>query len=109
MTGNWFHIAKAEFQVQTSGIKSHRKPIVLGLFLLGITWALFIAPLLMTFILTSTLGVPQPVLVMVMPGLMRAGIMFIWLILLILPLSRSVHSLANYRSMDSMYSISLRS
>jgi hypothetical protein len=90
LTGNWFHIAKAEFQVQTSGIRSHRKPIVLGLFLLGITWALFIAPLLMDFVLTSTLGIPQPVLVMVMPGLMRSGIMFIWLFLLILPLSNAL-------------------
>jgi len=90
LTGNWFHIAKAEFQVQTSGIKSHRKPIVLGLFLLGITWALFIAPILMTFVLNRTLGIPQPVLVMFMPGLMRAGIMFIWLILLILPLSNAL-------------------
>ena len=90
MTGNWFHIAKAEFQVQTSGIKSHRKPIVLGFFGLGIVWALVIAPYLMALVLTETLGIPQPVLVVVMPGLMRAGIMFIWLILLILPLSNAL-------------------
>jgi len=90
VTGNWFHIAKAEFQIQTSGIKSHRKPIVLGFFGLGIVWALVIAPYLMALILTETLGIPQPVLVVVMPGLMRAGIMFIWLILLILPLSNAL-------------------
>jgi hypothetical protein len=90
LTGNWFHIAKAEFQVQTSGIKSYRKSIVFGAFALGITWALIIAPYLMAFILTETLEIPQPVLVIVMPGLMRAGIMFIWLILLILPLSNAL-------------------
>ncbi|MHA2433991.1 MAG: hypothetical protein ACXADO_12235, partial [Candidatus Thorarchaeota archaeon] len=90
MTGNWFHIAKAEFQVQTSGIKSHRKPIILGLFVLGIIWALVIAPLFMAIILTGTLRIPQPILVIVMPGLIRAGIMFIWLILLILPLSNAL-------------------
>jgi MFS family permease len=90
LTGNWFHIAKAEFQVQTSGIKSHRKPIVLGLFVLGIVWALVIAPYLMAFVFTEILGIPQPVLIVIMPGLMRAGIMFIWLILLILPLSNAL-------------------
>ncbi|MHA2083988.1 MAG: hypothetical protein ACXAEB_10615 [Candidatus Thorarchaeota archaeon] len=93
MTGNWFHIAKAEFRVQTSSIKSHRTLIVLGFFVLGIAWAIVIAPYLMAFALTETLGVPQPVLVIVMPGLMRAGFMFIWLILLILPLSNALQEI----------------
>jgi hypothetical protein len=93
LTGNWFHIAKAEFRVQTSSIKSHRTLIVLGFFVLGIAWAIVIAPYLMAFALTETLGVPQPVLVIVMPGLMRAGFMFIWLILLILPLSNALQEI----------------
>ncbi|UCH05084.1 MAG: hypothetical protein JSW05_02690 [Candidatus Thorarchaeota archaeon] len=90
MTGNWFHIAKAEFQVQTSGFKAYRMPIAIGFSVLGIIWALIIAPYVMALVLTETLGIPQSVLVMVMPGLMRAGIMFIWVILLILPLSNAL-------------------
>ncbi|MHA1907833.1 MAG: hypothetical protein ACW98Y_11105 [Candidatus Thorarchaeota archaeon] len=90
MTRNWIHIAKAEFQVQTSGIKSYRVSVVLGSFLLGLVWALFIAPYLMGYILTEFLVIPQTVIAMVMPGLLRAGIMFIWLFLLILPLSNAL-------------------
>ncbi|MGD9382163.1 MAG: hypothetical protein PVI03_06930 [Candidatus Thorarchaeota archaeon] len=89
MAGNWFHVAKAEFQVQTSGLKM-RRFLVIGAFVFGIAWALFFAPIVMAFAVTEILGVPQSVAVMVMPGLMRAGIMFIWLILLILPLSNAL-------------------
>ncbi len=90
LTRNWFYIAKAEFQVQTSGIKSHRKVLVLSSFVLGVLWALIIAPFLLDYILTGVLGIPHSVVALVMPGLMRAGIMFIWLILLILPLSNAL-------------------
>ncbi|UCE11003.1 MAG: hypothetical protein JSW61_03470 [Candidatus Thorarchaeota archaeon] len=90
MTRNWFHIAKAEFQVQTSGFRLHRKSVVLGFFSLGVVWALIIAPYLMAFVLTETLGIPQQVLVMIMPGLLRAGVMLVWVILLILPLSNAL-------------------
>jgi hypothetical protein len=90
VAGNWFHIAKAEFQVQTSGFKSIRSLVVLGAFLLGIAWALIIAPFMMAFIVTEILGISQSVAAIVMPGLMRAGVMFIWLILLILPLSNAL-------------------
>ncbi len=90
LAGNWFHIAKAEFQVQTSGFRSHRTPIILGSFILGIIWALLIAPFLMAYILNDIIGIPQSVVAMVMPGLLRAGVMLIWLILLILPLSNAL-------------------
>jgi hypothetical protein len=90
VTGNWFHIAKAEFQVQTSNLKSNRTALVMGAFVLGFAWALFIAPFAMAFVVTEVLGIPRSVALMVMPGLMRAGIMFIWLILLILPLSSAL-------------------
>ncbi|MFX0107483.1 MAG: hypothetical protein ACFE7R_04300, partial [Candidatus Hodarchaeota archaeon] len=90
MTGNWFHIAKAEFQVQTSGLKSNRTVLAMAAFVLGLAWALILAPNLMTFILIEVIGLSQSTVVMVMPGLMRAGIMFIWLILLIIPLSEAL-------------------
>ncbi|MHA2065486.1 MAG: hypothetical protein ACXABY_14020, partial [Candidatus Thorarchaeota archaeon] len=90
MTGNWFHIAKAEFQVQTSGFKSNRTALAMGAFALGFVWALIIAPFMMAFVVTEILEIPQSVATMVMPGLMRAGVMFIWLILLILPLSSAL-------------------
>ncbi|MGY5853737.1 MAG: hypothetical protein RTU92_09245 [Candidatus Thorarchaeota archaeon] len=90
MTRNWFYIAKAEFQVQTSGVRKHRSVMVLASFATGVTWALLIAPSLMRYILNGVLGISPLVVAAVMPGLMRAGIMFLWLILLILPLSNAL-------------------
>ncbi len=90
MTRNWFYIAKAEFQVQTSGVKNHRTAFVLTSFLAGIIWAVVVAPYLMGYILNEVLGIPQLVVAAVMPGLMRASIMFLWVILLILPLSNAL-------------------
>ncbi|MFW9966319.1 MAG: hypothetical protein ACFFEA_04130 [Candidatus Thorarchaeota archaeon] len=93
MTGNWFHIAKAEFQVQTSGFRPYRTPLVLGTFLLGLTWALFLSPIVMSYVVTDILGIPQLDAAMAMPGLMRAGIWFTWMILLILPLSNALQEM----------------
>ena len=90
MDGNWFHIARAEFQVQTSGIRTHRRIVVSGSIVLGIIWALLIAPTLIGYVLTEVLEIPRLAVAMVMPGLMRAGIMFIWLILLIPSLSNAL-------------------
>ncbi|RDE11750.1 MAG: hypothetical protein C4K47_09420 [Candidatus Thorarchaeota archaeon] len=90
LDGNWFHIARAEFQVQTSGIRTHRRIVVSGSIVLGIIWALLIAPTLIGYVLTEVLEIPRLAVAMVMPGLMRAGIMFIWLILLIPSLSNAL-------------------
>jgi len=90
LDGNWFHIARAEFQVQTSGIRTHRRIVVSGSIVLGIIWALLIAPTLIGYVLTEVLEIPRLAVAMVMPGLMRAGIMFIWLILMIPSLSNAL-------------------
>ncbi len=90
MTRNWYHIAKAEFQVQTSGIKKNRAVLMTASFVFGLIWAFAIAPYLIGFVLTEVIGIPQTVLAMVMPGLMRAGMMFVWLLLVFLPLSNAL-------------------
>ncbi|MHA2425127.1 MAG: hypothetical protein ACXAEF_10085 [Candidatus Thorarchaeota archaeon] len=93
MLGNWYHIAKAEFQVQTSSFRSNRKTIVIGSFVLGILWATFFAPILVGYVISELVGIPNSVLVMVMPSIMRAGIMFVWILLLILPLSNALQEI----------------
>ena len=87
MRGNWFSIAKAEFLVQTSRYRTNRKTILIILTLLGVAWALVLAPIIMSYLLEEFLVIPSQVLVFIMPGLMRFGMMFIWFILLIYPLS----------------------
>jgi hypothetical protein len=87
LKGNWFSIAKAEFLVQTSGIRSWRNLAMIVLVFLGLAWALALAPVIMGFLLDEILGFPSQVLIYVMPSLMRFGMMFIWFILLIYPLT----------------------
>lgn len=64
--------------------------MITGLLAVGIVWALFIAPLLMDILLNDVLGIPSQVLSFIMPSIMRSGMMFIWLILLLFPLSNAL-------------------
>ena len=90
MAGNWYHLAKAEFRVQTSRFGPRAKSL-LGLFYgIGIVWAFIAAPMFMTFLCQNILGVPDQFLIVGMPGLMRAGLMLIWFVILLVPLSNSL-------------------
>lgn len=90
MAGKWYHLAKAEFRVQTSRFGSKAK-LTLGLLsVIGIVWALIVAPWLMKFLLESILGIENQILILNMPGLMRAGLMVIWFVILLIPLSNSL-------------------
>lgn len=90
MTRNWFYIARAEFQVQTTSIRKNRLGIILGLLLVGIVWALFISPNVMNFVITEIIGLPTQLLIYLMPGLMRGLMMFIWFLLFVIPLSNAL-------------------
>lgn len=90
MAGKWYHLAKAEFRVQTSRFGSKAKSIIGFLFGIGIVWALIAAPMIMTFLFQDILGVPDQILILGMPGIMRAGLMLIWFVILLVPLSNSL-------------------
>ncbi|MHA2396224.1 MAG: hypothetical protein ACXAC0_05925 [Candidatus Thorarchaeota archaeon] len=90
MAGKWYHLAKADFRVQTSRFGSKAKSILGLLFGIGIVWAFIAAPMLMTFLFHNVLGVTDQILILVMPGLMRAGLMLIWFVILLVPLSNSL-------------------
>ena len=86
----WLCIARTEFQVQTSSFRKRRFSVITGLFGIGFVWALFIAPLLMDLLLNEVLGISGQTLSLVMPSIIRSGMMFIWLILLLFPLSNAL-------------------
>ncbi len=90
MTGRWIAIAKAEFKVQTSKQRKNRIPLFGLVFVIGILWALLIAPLLMGVVLREVLVIPTQLLVLLMPELFRAGLMLIWFILIIFPLANAL-------------------
>lgn len=93
MTRNWYVIAKADFQVQTTRFKGNRKVAMIGLLGLGVVWAFLLAPLLMWFLIEQILAIPSQALIPLMPGLMRAGLMCIWFVLLIYPMLNALQEI----------------
>jgi len=92
MVGKWLQIAKAEFFVLTARFKGHRK-LIMGLGLsLGLLWAVIFAPLVVELVMeVFTPITPFRVILQVMfPGLMRAVMLLLWVLLLILPLSQAL-------------------
>jgi hypothetical protein len=95
MTRKWYHIAKAEFYVLTSGMRKHRKVAVALLYALAITWAAYFAPM----IIGGFLGLIMPMEVMhnllmvLFPGLMRTAMLFLWALLLLFPLSYALQEI----------------
>ncbi len=89
MSRRWFAIAKAEFLVLSSSIRSHRK-VYMGFFtVLAFTWALIGAPMLIGGIINMIIPLDslRPLLQLIFPGLMRAVVLLVWLMLLLFPLS----------------------
>ncbi|MDO8055660.1 MAG: hypothetical protein Q6361_02260, partial [Candidatus Hermodarchaeota archaeon] len=92
MVSKWLQIAKAEFFVLTARFKGHRK-LFMGLILsLGVLWAVYFVPLVVGLVMEVLAPItPIRVIVQVMfPGLMRAVMLLLWILLLILPLSQAL-------------------
>ncbi len=81
------HIAKAEFYIQTSSFRERRKEITVGLYAFGVVWALVLAPIIMTVFIDTFAGSFVPLIMVGLPGFMRSGILFLWIFLMLLPMS----------------------
>jgi hypothetical protein len=93
VTRKWFQIAKSEFLVSTSRLRGKRKVVLPAVYILGVLWALFIVPSIMS-LLIGEFGAEINVLLMVaFPGLMRSTVMLVWLMLLIYPMSSSLQEI----------------
>lgn len=95
MSHNWFHIAKAEFYVTTASMRNHRKLATVTLYALGVIWALYVAPLLVTGVLTVLIPLLELriITLAILPGLMRSMMMFVWLMLFLFPLARGLEEI----------------
>ncbi|MFX1582058.1 MAG: hypothetical protein ACFFCJ_07530 [Promethearchaeota archaeon] len=95
MSRKWFSIAKAEYLVSTVSLRDNRKRNMCILFVFGFFWAIVIAPYLIGFIigLLIPIGILRSLLISLLPGLMRSVMFFIWVILLVIPLSRALQEL----------------
>jgi hypothetical protein len=92
MVRKWLEIAKAEFFVLTARFKAQRKFFMSIMIILGVLWAAYFAPLLVELVMDALIPLTQiRVLLQVMfPGFMRAVMLFLWMFLLLIPLSRAL-------------------
>ena len=95
MVRTWLAIAKAEFQVLSSSLRGHRKLYTGLLYALALVWATVIAPMVYNAILGALfpMEVLRPMLMVIFPGLMRTVGLFLWLILLLFPLSYALQEI----------------
>ena len=92
---DWFHIAKVEFFVLTSGMRKRRKQYMGALFALAFAWAVLIAPVLIGSLMNVIfpLAHTRVLLMVIFPGLMRSIMMFLWMMLFLFPLSRALQEI----------------
>ncbi|MFW9847700.1 MAG: hypothetical protein ACFFF4_01080 [Candidatus Thorarchaeota archaeon] len=95
MGRNWLTIAKAEFYVLSVGMRPHRKLYTALLYVLGLIWAVYLAPLMMVGFITSIIPMSeiQLMLQIAFPGLMRSLMLFIWMMLILFPMARALEEI----------------
>jgi len=95
MVRTWLAIAKAEFQVLSSSLRGNRRLYVGILYVLALVWATVITPMLYNAILSAIfpMHVLRPMLMVMFPGIMRTIGLFLWLLLLLFPLSYALQEI----------------
>ncbi len=95
MVRTWFAIAKAEFQVLSSGLRGNRKLYVGLLYALALVWATVLTPIIYDAVLGALFPVHvlRPMLMVIFPGLMRTVGLFLFLLLLLFPLSYALQEI----------------
>jgi hypothetical protein len=95
MARTWLAIAKAEFQVLSVGLRGNRKLYTGTLYALVLIWATVLAPMMYEAVLSAIfpMHVLRPMLMVMFPGLMRTVGLFLWLILLLFPLSLALQEI----------------
>ncbi len=95
MSRKWFSIAKAEYLISTASIRGNRSRSMGALFIFGIIWAILLAPYIIRIIFSMIVPIEhlRLILTIFLPGIMRSVMFFLWMMLLILPLSRALQEL----------------
>ncbi|MFX1579917.1 MAG: hypothetical protein ACFFBJ_09745 [Promethearchaeota archaeon] len=87
MVRAWSAIARAEYQVTTSRFRKRRPYAVLILVLIGLFWAIVIAPWIMNSFFDLFSTEVQQVLQVAYPGVMRSVMLLLWTLILVFPIS----------------------
>jgi len=95
MVHRWYHIAKAEYFVVTSGRRRHRHLFTAAVYVVALLYAVVLAPRLVDYVIG--VGIPMSVvrtgLMAVFPGLMRGAMLYLWIMLLLYPLSNALQEI----------------
>ncbi|MGY5852519.1 MAG: hypothetical protein RTU92_03020 [Candidatus Thorarchaeota archaeon] len=89
----WYAIAKAELLVKTAKIRRARKLAGIAIVCLALTWALVIAPQIMSFILNILFDEFHAIVSFSLPGFMRSVMLSLWLFVLIIPISNGLEEI----------------
>lgn len=92
MVHTWYHIAEAEYFVSTPSLRKHRKLFAGTIFIIAALWAVVLAPMMVGAVIGGIIPMPfiRNMLMSVFPGVMRAAMMFLWVMLLLYPLSNAL-------------------
>jgi hypothetical protein len=95
VTRQWLAIAKAEYLVLSVSMRSHRRVYLSILASLAFIWAAIIAPIVIGGMINIVLPIEmlQPLLQVIFPGLMRTISLFLWIVLLLFPLSYALQEI----------------
>ena len=95
MVRTWLAIAKAEFQVLSSSMRRNRRLFMGILYAVALVWATVLAPMIFNAILGALfpMHVLRPMLMVMFPGLMRTVGLFLFLVLLLFPLSYALQEI----------------
>jgi len=95
MARQWLAIARAEFQVLSASMRSHRTIYVGALTVIAFFWAIVIAPIVIGSIINAVIPMEslRPLLQVIFPGMMRTIVLFLWILLLLFPLSYALQEI----------------
>jgi hypothetical protein len=91
----WLAIAKAEYLVLSASMRPHRRAYLGILTSLAFIWAIIGAPILIGGLISAIIPMAtlQPLLQVIFPGLMRTVALFLWIVLLLFPLSYALQEI----------------
>ena len=95
MVRQWLAIAKAEYLVLSASFRPHRRAYLGVLTTLAFIWAAIGAPILIGGFINLLMPTEmlQPLLQVIFPGLMRTIALFLWIVLLLFPLSYALQEI----------------
>ena len=93
MARHGWAIAKAEYFAQISRFHRRRTAFIAALAFFGVVWALFITPWLVSMFLDWLGAEFEALLMIALPGVMRAVILMLWVMVFVFPISNALQEI----------------